>query len=384
MRVKITPSGMLSFGDLPLWKGARSEQARAIPLPFNLIWDERGFLSQSLELDVNAKILSSYGEDSYEHLTQPPGESAWSNKLGDQRLEFLSRHCSLEGKSLLEIGAGSLYIGEQLINSSGVSDYVAIDPTLRGIKSETRNLEVIPEYYSSEVIEGRKFDTILAFHCLEHVMDPVDFLKSIRMSLGGSDSRLVLSVPNVSYDLTHGNLNPFIHEHISYFTESSAINVFEQAGFKTVALETQSNTISCVLEPADEKSCKDGRLECENLEVLAEKINSNILNIKDAFKADIEQGKKIAIHGINPGVTNLFYLMGVSDTSNIYLFDGDKSKVGKYLSFFQNPIIHSSDPKYREMDEVFVAVTAFFDEIKSDLFQFHDFSNDEIKRLCSI
>lgn len=96
---------------------------------------------------------------------------------------------------LLEIGCGTGGAIATLADAVG-KDAVAIEPDLSSREVATRiGVSVIDGDLSDLVADGRIFDIILLSHVLEHVVDPHEFVMSIRKLLG-PEGRLLIEVPN--------------------------------------------------------------------------------------------------------------------------------------------------------------------------------------------
>lgn len=86
------------------------------------------------------------------------------------------------------------------------------------------------------------FDIILGLHILEHINNPVEYLKRIKPLLckGG---KLYIEVPNLNSFLCElsNEYDEFfyLYEHVSYFTEKTLSLVFENAGYKNIKTYTK-------------------------------------------------------------------------------------------------------------------------------------------------
>jgi SAM-dependent methyltransferase len=116
-----------------------------------------------------------------------------------------------------------------------------VEPTPAFAELAARRLArpVIAGGYVSGLFPGQRFDLISVNQVLEHVVDPVSFLRDVRKDL--ADSGLVyLEVPDV-LDLAF--LEPahdrFMMQHLWVFSRSSLTNVCRRAGYTVVSLDQQ-------------------------------------------------------------------------------------------------------------------------------------------------
>jgi SAM-dependent methyltransferase len=73
---------------------------------------------------------------------------------------------------------------------------------------------------------------VVCRHTLEHIPDPVPFLRSIHTALAGApDAPLFFEVPDLDWILAHGAFWDFCYEHCNYFTASSLAWALSAAGF---------------------------------------------------------------------------------------------------------------------------------------------------------
>lgn len=87
-----------------------------------------------------------------------------------------------------------------------------------------------------------KYDIILGLHILEHLNNPVEYLKRIKPLLKKNGS-IIIEVPNLdSYlcELSDEYKEFFyLYEHVSYFTKSTIQLTFELAGYNVVKIYTK-------------------------------------------------------------------------------------------------------------------------------------------------
>lgn len=118
---------------------------------------------------------------------------------------------------------------------------VGVDIFEEGIKYmkeagfETYNSNVVTENPPAEIVT-RKWDYIVAGEVLEHVDDPVMFLKSIREKYGTCTDRIIITVPNAlcytNFRFALRNVEMINSDHRFWFTPFTLAKVATQAGIE--------------------------------------------------------------------------------------------------------------------------------------------------------
>ncbi len=195
----------LSFDKLPVWRNVQNIPGRLELMEFDLGWDEKGFIRQTTPPDVQERICRMYADEKYNFITQPPGSSTWANRLGDEKIAFInSVYGDPKGKTILEIGAGSLYIAQILTGAHGVRKYIAIRSRFKDVPG-TEKIEIIREYFTEDTVIDGDVDLVVSFNCLEHVADPVGFLHNVHRTLSMTGGKGVLVFPDVEGQFNRGD-----------------------------------------------------------------------------------------------------------------------------------------------------------------------------------
>lgn len=102
----------------------------------------------------------------------------------------------------------------------------------------------IEEIDLSQVIDNKKFDTILFVDVLEHLVNPKTALEKVQpyLSDGGN---LIASIPNIAHaaicwELAHGRFDYqkfglLDNTHIRFFTRKNVTKLFEEAGYQIIS-----------------------------------------------------------------------------------------------------------------------------------------------------
>ena len=123
----------------------------------------------------------------------------------DSVVAVIDRHFA--GSTLIEVGCGKGLFLERLLASG--FDVTGLDPTYEGA-----NPRVIKKFFTPEV--GLYADGIVLRHVLEHVVDPVAFLRGLLESNGG-EGRIYIEVPCLDWIARNDAWFDIFYEHVNYF-----------------------------------------------------------------------------------------------------------------------------------------------------------------------
>jgi SAM-dependent methyltransferase len=367
---------LFSVNQLPFWGGVSRQPQKASLLPFSLHWAPAGYCRQAVDQEIFAKVIDRYFLDEYTYLTPPPGASAWANHLGKIQMDFVKEHSLVNG-DILEIGAGSTYLAEQLMPALNPHSYVIADPAMSD--AVTERIEVIKSYFpfSGEGAE-RKFDTILCFNALEHVDDPIDFLRGIAQALKSGGNALIC-VPDVTNAFKRGDLNELMHEHISYFTPDTFSTMAASVGLIVQSMKSEDDTLWAVIVPGELEA---GTVALPELFMkLTTRFIVPVQQRAEHIRRLLFSGKKVGFHGATNGLSNFLYLAGLTEEKNIYFFDADDSKHDCYLPGSPNPIRSPSDPYYSAMEALYVSAMTYFQPIRQFATTHGGLNQDQVKPL---
>jgi SAM-dependent methyltransferase len=350
----------LNFGSIPFWEGLQTSAGVKRVYPFELEARRNLQLRQIVPTAVALELTAAYSSDEYQFITPPPGASEWANSLGDGKIRVVQ--AALGGykpSDILEIGGGSTWVASRLRELYGPRSYLIVDPSVR---DAAEGVEILRDYFPATKIEARTFDLVVGFNVLEHVPDPLAFLHSIRKQLT-REGRVLLTFPDCERQIQSGNLNVFVHEHLSYFTRESVDWLAANSGFETILLTSSNDLFTLVLRIDDEKKVVRELDESPLLKRCAEAIESmrdvNVARIRTI----LDKGESVAFHGATPGLNTFLYLTGLGNHSGIRVFDGDSSKAGKYLPAFERPVEFAGASGYGKSSLLVVSAMSFYEQI---------------------
>ncbi len=172
----------------------------------------------------------------------------------DLAADLRGRH-GLDGGHVVEIACGQ---GDflKLVCAGEGSVGTGFDPSFRG-EGPGGDITILPEYFGERPLE-RAPDMVCSRHALEHMEDPLGFLRSVVSAVpAGSAPVFFCEVPNSLYSLRDGGVWDFIYEHVSYFNAGSLAACFRRAGLHpTRVWETFAGQFLC-LETGPEGAAAD-------------------------------------------------------------------------------------------------------------------------------
>jgi hypothetical protein len=163
-----------------------------------------------------------------------PRFQAYAEDLAKRLIESYS----LYDKDIIELGSGQ---GDflRLLCDLGGNRGLGFDPSYvpeQGPAEDTGQVQFIQDYYS-QAYAGYQADLICCRHVLEHIQDPLGFLRVVRGAIGHRlDTIVFFEVPNMAVTLGDLAIWDIIYEHCSYFVSHSLAFAFEWSGFEVIGV----------------------------------------------------------------------------------------------------------------------------------------------------
>ena len=235
-----------------------------------------------------------------------------------QFIDFITDN-RLKGKHLLEVGSGpadNLKILKNLpIKVTGVE--------FKGenlVNSE--NINEVSDFFDSEnkLIEGNPFDGFFCFNFLEHIPNPLIFLRAIRNNLK-EGSPGIFEVPNFEMIKKYGVLSEVMLDHLIYFTRETLLSMLNISGFKTIKISTNFNDYFLTAHVKTEK-----KIISEKVFSNFEKMNQEI--IKNHFEN--RRNLKLVLWGAGHQANALVKLYKLEKYID-YVCDSSPKKIDRFL-----------------------------------------------------
>jgi len=142
---------------------------------------------------------------------------------------------------VLEIGCGQAAFLMQLAGmpSARFSRFLGFDPAWRG-GSMPPTVDVRPQLFdmTTAVELGARADAVVSRHVIEHVAEPVQFLRDIGRTIGpDASTKLMIETPSLDWIVERAVAFDFFYEHCNYFTPETLRYALERAGYRVLKLE---------------------------------------------------------------------------------------------------------------------------------------------------
>lgn len=214
---------------------ATAEQARAAPKgKLNMLACEVCGFAWNAAFDISLNLYDpAYDNDQ----THSPHFRAHIATVIQKILRSLPRDHSIH---LVEAGCGQGGFLVQLARSTGnhFSSLTGFDPAWRGDTSY--GVQIHDRYFGTDSLKilNGPIEAIVSRHTIEHVPDPLQFLRDMRACMSEtSDARLFLETPDIEWILENFQIHDLFYEHCSLFSPRSIERALLATGFEPLCIE---------------------------------------------------------------------------------------------------------------------------------------------------
>jgi 2-polyprenyl-3-methyl-5-hydroxy-6-metoxy-1,4-benzoquinol methylase len=280
---------------------------------------------------------------------------------------------NIRNSTIVEVGCGKGYFLKKLINFENRKNIgVGFDPSFIGNESENKNLKFIKNFYDSDSAHIQA-DVIVCRHVIEHIPEPVKFLKTIRMALSESKNpRIFFETPNVNWILKNHVLWDFFYEHCSYFNPKSIRTAFEIAGFKIESIEHVFNDQYMLIQAS----------VCDDI-VLTSNTNDETMKLAKNFLIQEQKhykfwknkidtlflNGKIAIWGAGAKGVTFLNLFDLNSKLIDCVIDINPKKQGMFIPGTGHKIISPNELEANNITDIIIMNPNYFEEIQFNLKQ---------------
>jgi hypothetical protein len=282
---------------------------------------------------------------------------------------FLYEKFSLKNGYVIEVGCGKGSFLKTLCALYPDVQGFGIDPSYEGNNSESLdNLEFISDIFKEEYIK-RKPSLIICRHVLEHIEQPVSFLKSIReASSAYKNTPFFIEVPSLDWITDHNAFWDFCYEHCNYFTAGSLKNTLELTGFKPVivkgAFYGQYLWAYGTIENFSPEIQKDDST-VKQLDLYLNAERALMFHTRQSLVELKESGHLIAVWGMATKGVLLCNLIDRDRQVFDYCIDINKNKIGAYVPHTGHRISSPAELPKAEKIVLVIMNPSYASEIKT-------------------
>lgn len=281
----------------------------------------------------------------------------------------------LHNKTILEIGCGK---GEfiSLLCAMGPNRGIGFDPAFVPARTPAEGGEFVQFYqeFYSERFSGIRADFIVCKMTLEHIPNPLDFVRTVRRAIGSSAATIYFQVPDMSRVLNDAAFWDVYHEHCSYFTATALTNVFRRAGFEV--LETcrdyDDQYLMITARPTDVHAeayiVGPPEAETARIKVFAEECERRVTSWKRILTDASQTNKRVVLWGSGSKAVSFLSSLGSAATPLVqYVVDINPFRQGCFMPGTGQQIVGPAFLSEYKPDIVIAMNSIYLREIEADL-----------------
>lgn len=290
---------------------------------------------------------------------------ALAESYGGEFIEFFKKASALLPKpptSAADIGCGGIYLLNR-VRDQGLT-VKGIDPSPVTVKAGRKaGIEIVQDFYPSSAFKER-FDVLFHYDVLEHVEDPVAFLKAHHANLSPQGA-LIFAVPDCSHHIELGDVSMLLHEHLNYFDRDSLANVVRAAGFEPLLLEPANHggvLLCCAVQQKDDSARIQVKKQNLKFQAFCDKAKIAL----ETFTMLPKQSPQGDL-GLYVPLRSFPYLSKLPSSVKLRFFDDDPGLWGHYYDGFDVPIENMSELLMRPPRQIVICSLAFGHKIAARL-----------------
>lgn len=257
----------------------------------------------------------------------------------------------MQGRKILDVGCGSGEFMEMLQECDVVACGVEPSSTLCE-RASKKGFQVVRGLVSDESLSQlRGLGGFTCLQVLEHVSDPVAFLRVLRGCLA-NDGVAIVEVPALERIIEDRRLYEFFPDHLNYFSLGTLTRACESAGFQVLQAVRgfDHQFLTVFISPA----------EFEGVAVYGE-LREPLEEACDWVLARSGEGFRVAAWGAGYKSTAAIAELGMSCIECVV--DSDVSKHGLYMPVSHLPVVSPAEIAARSIGAILITAIAYKREI---------------------
>jgi SAM-dependent methyltransferase len=289
--------------------------------------------------------------------------------------------------TVVEVAANDGYL-LQYVKEKSIGCY-GIEPTASTANAaRQKGIEIVQDFLSTSLAQqlrgqGKTADLVVANNVLAHVPDINDFSNACRL-LMKPNAVFTCEFPHLMNLVLHNQFDTIYHEHFSYLSFGTVINIFAKNGLNVFDVEeigTHGGSLRVYAQPSDTGShLVSNRVEdLLSRETLAgmssiafyQRFQEHAERVKDDFVAFLVEQKKLGKVVVGYGAAakgnTLLNFAGVKNDLIRYVVDRSPHKQHKFMPGSRIPIVSEERLSVDKPDFVVIFPWNLSDEIADQL-----------------
>lgn len=288
-------------------------------------------------------------------------------------VKYLISKYDLRSKEILEIGCGDGFF-LRLLCQLGQNRGTGFDPGW-GRNDEDNvpeNITYISDYYS-EKYANYQGDLVCCRHVLEHIQNPVEFVRELAHLTQLRQPVFFFEIPNVSWSLRQLAFWDIYYEHCMYFSRASLGYLFPVCGFDVLEIREgfggQYVWIESRYQPQQLKSLEGGASkEIHELTKEVEAFSIRYKSMMDSWRQEIatvvRNRYRVAFWGAGGKGVAFLNLLDIQPEQVEFVVDINPKKQGTYVPGTGQKIVAPEFLSQYKPDVVLVMNPGYISEIR--------------------
>jgi len=280
--------------------------------------------------------------------------------------ELVDRY-GLAGRDVVEIGCGQGRFLAELCRD-GRNRAVGFDPTFRpGDEELPPTVTVVPSLFDPAT-DATPADLFCARHVLEHLDDPLGFLRDLRPAVASRGAALYLEVPAGEAVFAGDGCWDLPYQHVSFFSAPTLVALLGRAGYAVTDVRhrfgDQYLSVEARAEGADPVPAPDLDGFLARAREGARSLHDRLQRARELVEVETGAGRPVALWGAGAKAVTFLSLLGTPISAAV---DLNPRKQGTYLPGCGLRVRAPGDLAEVRPATVFVFNPMYRDEIASSL-----------------
>jgi len=286
-----------------------------------------------------------------------------AKSYGEDFLAFLLEVLAeFPARNVLEIGCGGCWLLDRIRRTG--RDVLGVDPSpVAGAAGRQLGIPVLQEFFPPLHLPMEP-DLILHVDVLEHIEDPVAFLRTQHDALP-VDGGLVVNVPDSTRCIAVGDISMALHQHVNMFDDRSLSSVLWTAGFQPLRMRRSNfgGSLYCLAKKTSRPNLDLQVNDVAYYEQFARLAKANIA----AFRRRVDAARSRGTVGFFMPQRAFPYLAAIGWLGGFRIFDNMNVWHCRYLDGCDVRVENEADLVSSPVDHVFVMSLTFGVEVKRSI-----------------